>query len=145
MFESNIKILGDPMSLQSRKFRSLNYRHLCPQPERQRDHHLRPEVYWSTDFCARTALRQLGDTFDVIVFSVDRRTRTVENTISARNPPRISLPKSWCKQVRSGLLHVIALAQYAVLYTRGAAATSRSKRVRLRAYVDRLEQKLALM
>ena len=44
-------------------------------------------LYWSTDFCARTALRQLGVAIDVIVFSVDRRTRTVENTISARNPP----------------------------------------------------------
>ena len=63
----------------------------------------------------------------------------------ARNPPKISLPKSWNKQVRSGLLHVIALAQYAILYTRGPAATSRSKRVRFRVHADRLEQELALV
>ena len=63
----------------------------------------------------------------------------------ARNSPRISLPKSWNKQVRSGLLHVIALAQYAIVYTRGRAATSRSKRVRLRAHINHLEQELALV
>jgi len=63
----------------------------------------------------------------------------------AGNPARIALPKSWNKQVRWGLLQVIALAQYAILYTRGPAATSRSKRVRLRAHINRLEQELALV
>ena len=52
------------------------------------------------------------------------RDKTSENTMSARNPPGSSLPKAWNKQVRSGLVHVIALAQYAILYTRGRAATS---------------------
>ncbi len=52
------------------------------------------------------------------------RDETSENAMSARNPPRIALPKDWNKQVRSGLLQVIALAQYAILYTRGRAATS---------------------
>ena len=65
--------------------------------------------------------------------------------MSTRNPPRIALPGSWNKQIRAGLLRVIALAQVAILYTRGRAATSRIKRVRLRAYINRLEQELALV
>ena len=79
---------------------------------------------------------QLGDSFDVIVFSMHDRDKTSENAMSARNPPRISLPNSWSKQVRSGLLHVIPLAQYATAYTRSWAANGRSARVRFRAHID---------
>jgi hypothetical protein len=38
--------------------------------------------------------------------------------------PRILLPKSWTKHVRSGVLHVISLAQFTTAYTRGWAANS---------------------
>ena len=33
--------------------------------------------------------------------------------------PRIPLPKGWNRHVRSAVLHVISLAQFAVAYTRG--------------------------
>jgi transposase-like protein len=47
--------------------------------------------------------------------------------------------------VRSALLHVVALAQYAAVYTRSWAAESRNTRVRLRATVDQLQQEVALL
>lgn len=31
--------------------------------------------------------------------------------------PEIPLPTSWCKHVKSAILHIIALAQYALTYT----------------------------
>lgn len=64
--------------------------------------------------------------------------------MSAQSAPRIPLPKSWNKQVRSAMLHVISLAQYATVYTRSWAADSRNARVRLRAENDRLRQELGL-
>ena len=50
--------------------------------------------------------------------------------MSAQTEPRIPLPKSWNKHVRSSLLHVISLAQFAVAYTRGWAANSINPRLR---------------
>jgi hypothetical protein len=32
--------------------------------------------------------------------------------------PRIGLPRAWARRIRSAMLHIIALAQYAVTYTR---------------------------
>lgn len=58
--------------------------------------------------------------------------------MSAQNAPRIPLPKSWNKQVRSAMLHVISLAQYATVYTRSWAADSRNARVRLRRTIQQL-------
>ena len=75
-------------------------------------------LWWSTDVCTPSFPKQLGDSFDDIVFSMPDRGKTSASAMPARNPPGISLPKSWNKQVRSGLLHVIALARYAILYTR---------------------------
>lgn len=46
--------------------------------------------------------------------------------------------------VRSGMLHVIALAQYATASTRSWAANSLNSRIRLQAEVDRLRQQVAL-
>jgi hypothetical protein len=51
--------------------------------------------------------------------------------------PTIPLPKSWNKQVRSAVLHVLSLAQYAAVYSRGWAADSTNTRVRLKAELDR--------
>ena len=40
------------------------------------------------------------------------------------NRPRIPLPKGWPQRVRSALLHVMSLAQYAAVYTHSWAAPS---------------------
>ena len=63
----------------------------------------------------------------------------------ATENPRIPLPKSWSKQVRSALLHVISLAQFATAYTRGWAADGVNTRIRLKAECDRLIQELTLL
>jgi hypothetical protein len=43
--------------------------------------------------------------------------------------PKIQLPKGWKKPVRSAVLHVLSLAQYAAVYTRGWAADSTNTHV----------------
>ena len=60
-----------------------------------------------------------------------------------KNPPHIPLPKGWNKFVKSGMIHVFALAQYALIYSRSWAADSSNQRVRLKAENNRLEQELA--
>ena len=37
--------------------------------------------------------------------------------MATKNNPRIPLPKAWRGHVRSAVLHVISLAQYATVYT----------------------------
>ena len=59
--------------------------------------------------------------------------------------PTIRLPKSWKPSVRSAILHVVSLAQYAAVYTRSWAADSTNQRVRLKAENDRVQQKLVLL
>ena len=59
--------------------------------------------------------------------------------------PHIPLPKGWTKHVRSAVLHVLSLAQYAAVYTRGWAADSTNTRVRLKAELDRANQELLLL
>jgi hypothetical protein len=59
--------------------------------------------------------------------------------------PKIPLPKSWGTHVKSATIHVIALAQYALTYSRSWAADSSNQRVRLKAECDGLEQELALL
>ncbi len=63
---------------------------------------------------------------------------------SKTKQPQIPLPKSWGTHVKSAMIHVIALAQYALTYCRSWAADSSNGRVRLKAENDRLEQELAL-
>ena len=62
-----------------------------------------------------------------------------------KHASNVPLPKHWNKHVKSAILHVISLAQYATAYTRSWAADSRNARVRLTAEKDRLEQELALL
>ena len=62
-----------------------------------------------------------------------------------REPPRIPLPKQWRRHVRSAVLHVISLAQYATVYTRSWAADSANARVRLKAQFDRANQETACL
>ena len=60
-----------------------------------------------------------------------------------RNPPGIPLPRDWPRRVKSAMLHVISLAQFALAYTRGWAVNSQVARVRLKAENDRLRQQAA--
>lgn len=59
--------------------------------------------------------------------------------------PKIPLPRGWKQHVRSAVLHVISLAQYATVYTRSWAAESANSRVRLKAELDRANQEIALL
>ena len=65
--------------------------------------------------------------------------------MSAGKAPRIPLPKSWTSHVRSAMLHVISLAQYATVYTRSWAVDSLNERVRLKVENNRLRQEFALL
>jgi transcriptional regulator with XRE-family HTH domain len=60
-------------------------------------------------------------------------------------PPRIDLPKAWQGCVKSAVLHVIALAHYAIVYARAWAADSINARVRLAEENDRLHEACALL
>ena len=62
-----------------------------------------------------------------------------------KNRPEISLPRGWPQRVKSAMLHVISLAQFALAYTRGWAVNSQVARVRLKAENDRLRQQIALL
>ncbi len=62
---------------------------------------------------------------------------------SKKKQPQIPLPKSWDKYVKSGILHVFALAQYALIYSRSWAADSSNQRVRLKVERDRWQQEAA--
>ena len=61
------------------------------------------------------------------------------------NLPRIGLPRGWPRHVRSAMLQVIALGQYAVAYTRSWAVNGRIARMRLKAENDQLRQEVALL
>jgi transposase InsO family protein len=65
--------------------------------------------------------------------------------MSAQKPPQIPLPKSWTKHVRSAVLQVISLAQFAAVYTRSWAVDSVNGRVRLRAELDRANHEVSLL
>ena len=58
---------------------------------------------------------------------------------------RIPLPHGWPRCVKSSMLHVRSLAQYALSYTRSWAADSRSARLQLRAENDQIRQLVALL
>ena len=57
-----------------------------------------------------------------------------------RSLPDVPLPSGWASNVKSAVLHVISLAQHAMVTARGWAANSLNARVRLRADVEQLEQ-----
>jgi hypothetical protein len=56
-----------------------------------------------------------------------------------------AIPKSWPRSVQAAVLHVIALAQYALAYTRSWAANSPNERIRLAAKAGQHEQEVALL
>jgi transposase len=65
-------------------------------------------------------------------------------TISQDTAPtkKIQLPDKWPATVKSAVLQVISLAQYAAAYTRGWAANSPNARLRLKAEKDRSDAEL---
>ena len=63
----------------------------------------------------------------------------------SQETPKVPLPSGWKKQVRSAVLHVLSLAQYAAVYTRSWAADSVNTRVLLKAELDRAIQELLLL
>ena len=65
--------------------------------------------------------------------------------MAADEKPKIALPGKWTAHVRSAVLHVIGLAQYATVYTRSWAADSRNARMRLKAENERLREEVALL
>ncbi len=65
--------------------------------------------------------------------------------MAAVEKPKIPLPKDWTGNVRSAVLHVIGLAQFATAYTRSWAGNSPNERMRLKAENDRLEAEVALL
>ncbi len=62
-----------------------------------------------------------------------------------RRRPRISLPKSWPRRVKSAVLHVISLAHYAIVRARGRAAGGASSQERFSAENERLSEECALL
>ncbi len=65
--------------------------------------------------------------------------------MAAKKPPTIPLPKSWTKHVRTAMLHVISLAQYATAYTRSWAVDSTNGRIRIKAEYARAQQEILLL
>ena len=63
--------------------------------------------------------------------------------MATEEKPKIPLPKDWTGNVRSAVLHVIGLAQFATAYTRSWAGNSPNERMRLKAENDRLEAEVA--
>jgi len=61
------------------------------------------------------------------------------------DPARIELPRGWRRHVKSAVLHVIALAQYAMTCTRGWAIDSPIRRLLLKGEIDRLRQEVAFL
>jgi hypothetical protein len=61
------------------------------------------------------------------------------------DPGGIPLPNGWPQRVRSALLHVVALAQFGLAYSRSWAVKGRIARVRLKAENDQLRQEMALL
>ena len=52
------------------------------------------------------------------------------------NLPRIPLPGAWPQSIKVAMLHVIALAQYAMAHTRGWAVNSPIARERKHRYIS---------
>ena len=62
-----------------------------------------------------------------------------------QSTPTIPLPASWPLYVKSAMLYVISLAQYALSHTCSWAVNCRVARVRLKAENDQLKQEVALL
>ena len=65
-------------------------------------------------------------------------------TAQHQRAPRLPLPKGWPAKIRSSMLHVISLAQFAAVYTLSWAVNSANQRVRFKAELDRARERIAL-
>ena len=65
--------------------------------------------------------------------------------MSDQSLPDIPLPSGWAKNVKSAVLHVISVAQFALAHTHGWAADTLNPRVRQAAQMDRLVNDIALL
>ncbi len=74
------------------------------------------------------------------LFARDYREALVTHSV-----PRIPLPKDWSKHVKSGIVHVISLAQMALTAARGRASRSRSALVRQRAELVEARREILLL
>ena len=63
----------------------------------------------------------------------------------AQKAPSIPLPTDWPKHVKTGILHVIALAQVALTAARARTATKRNIIVRLRAELTEAQSEICLL
>jgi hypothetical protein len=63
--------------------------------------------------------------------------------MTTQQAPTIPLPKAWNQHVRSAVLHVVALGQYATAYTRGWAVDSINPRVRQQTELDGVQNRNA--
>jgi DNA-binding transcriptional regulator YiaG len=59
--------------------------------------------------------------------------------------PRLAIPKHWTRSIQAALVHVMSLAHYALVQTRGWAANSSNDRARLSAQKDQLDQEIRLL
>ena len=66
-------------------------------------------------------------------------------TAQRQRDPRLPFPKHWPATVRSSVLHVISLAQFAAVYSRSWAVNSVNQRVRLKGELERARQQIALL
>lgn len=65
--------------------------------------------------------------------------------ISRHNSSKTALPAGWPQFVKSAMLHILSLAQYAATYARRWAADRRNARRRLRAQDNQLRQLVGLL
>jgi putative transposase len=57
----------------------------------------------------------------------------------------LTIPKNWTSSIQAATLHVIALAQYSLAYSRSWATNSPNERLLLSAKTDQLQQEIALL
>ena len=60
-------------------------------------------------------------------------------------PPKLPLPRSWKRRVRSSVLHILALSHYTCTALLARAAHSKNRQVRLQAQIDCREHEIALL
>ena len=63
----------------------------------------------------------------------------------AQKAPSIPLPTDWPKHVKTGVLHVIALAQVALTAARARSATKRDTISRLRVELEAAQREICLL
>ncbi len=63
----------------------------------------------------------------------------------AKKAPRIPLPSDWPEHVKTGILHVISLAQMALTAARARSSKKRGVVARLRAQLEDAKREISLL